>query len=246
MNSRILILALAAIFVIAVAVPALGQTNEVTPTVTQELSVRALAKARLALLTARSAKSESRRAARTAEAALNVAKQATGPTGSTGAVGPTGATGPAAAAVQSDFAAAAVVTESTTFEQLSGGPSVTVTVPSSGLIEVWAQATMDEPGGVSLYEDGQPMPGQSESALCTNEPGEGVLFAGVPIGPPGPITVGTPAPTGFCGTEGPPGGVLFQTTPGQHTYELRYEIAGCGCAPEVTFSNRLLRVGPRL
>jgi hypothetical protein len=230
-----MVLALAAILVIAVAVPALGQTNEVAPTVTQSLSTRALAKARLALLTARSAKSQSRVAARTAGAAVNTANDAKATATATQA-------SLDSTRIVSGLAAGSVTTESEKFVQLPGGPSVTVNVPSSGLIEVWAQATMNESGAVALYEDGQSMAGQSEE--CAHAPGEGALFS-FPFPPGELVTVGTPASFGSCAVEGPPGSVLFQTSPGKHTYELRYEI-NCGCTPEVTFSKRLLRVGPRL
>jgi len=244
MNRKLTILGLAAILVLAVAVPALGASSTVTPTVSEDLSVRALAKARLALLTARSAKSESRRAVRTAEAAMNAANEAKST--SKGATGPAGPAGTSAPAIQSGLAAGAVTTESETFTQLPGGPKVTVTVPSSGLIEVWGQATMSDAGAVSLYEDGQQMPGQNEFEFCVNAGSGGALFAAGGIGPPGAATLGTPSPSGFCGTEGAPGSVLFQTTPGSHTYELRYELLECGCAPEVTFTDRLLRIAPRL
>jgi len=241
MNSRLTVLALVTVLLAAVAVPALAAPSEATPDV-QGISVRALAKARLALLTARSAKAESRRAARTAEAALNAAGKAVGPTGATG---PTGPTGPSQGEVQSDFAVAAVTTELETFEQLTGGPTVSVTVPASGLIEVWGQATMEEGGAVSLFEDGVHMPGQNNSEICTPAVAGGILFAGFGPGPgfEPTLTVGTPSST-FCGTFGAPGAVMFETTPGVHTYELRYSI-GCGCEPEITFSDRLLRVAPR-
>lgn len=234
MNSRLTFLALVAVLIAAFAVPALAAPTEVTPKVTQ-LSTRALAKARLALLTARSAKSQSRVAARTAQAAVNTANDAKTTAASTQAA-------LEATKVQSDYAAGGVTTESEAFAQLAGGPSVAVTVPASGLIEVWAQATMSEPGAVSLYEDGQQMAGQAQN--CGPEEIGGVLFAGFPLGP-GATIASTPATAGFCSTEGAPGSVLFQTSPGKHTYELRYSV-GCGCAPEVTFSKRLLRVAPRL
>jgi len=234
-NSRIAIFVLAALFVVTASVPALGQTKTVTPSVEQDLSTRALAKARLALLTARSAKSESRRAARTAQAAVNTAADAKGVAAGTQAA-------LASTQIQSGFAAGSVTTESASFVQLPGGPSVTVTVPSSGLIEVWAQATMDESGAVALYEDGQSMPGQAEE--CAHNPGEGALFS-LPFPAGEDVTIATPASLGSCSIEGPPGSVLFQTSPGRHVYELRYQV-GCGCSPEVTFSKRLLRVGPRL
>jgi hypothetical protein len=48
---------------------------------------------------------------------------------------------------------------------------------------------------------------------------------------------------GFCATVGAPSPVTFQTTPGAHTYELRYAFCGCS-GTEVTFSNRRLWVNP--
>jgi hypothetical protein len=247
MNRKLLLLGLVAVLVIAVAVPALGASTSVTPQVSQELSVRALAKARLALLTARSAKSESRRAARTAEAALNAAGKAIGPTGPAGPPGPAGSGPPP---VQSDFVAATVGTESETYVQLPGGPSVTVDATASGLVEVWAQVTFHDAGAVGLFEDGQLMAGQSE--FCAPEEEERGLLALLEPGlSPKPMTLSTPSgfsytPLGvFCGGFGPPAPALFQTSPGHHSYELRYQF-GCSCEPEAAFSNRLLRVAPRL
>jgi hypothetical protein len=244
MTRKLTILSLAAILVIAIAVPAFGAGAPVTPQVTQELSVRALAKARLALLTARSAKSQSRVAVRTAEAAVNTSNDA---------VKSAGEAKSAAAAtqailnlthIQSALAAGAATTESEKFEQLPGGPSLSVDVPSSGLLEVWAQVRFSGEGAVALFEDGQLMAGQAEN--CGFEEVEPALLSSqIPV----PITLATPSTppfaSPFCGVEGPPAGVLFQTTPGKHTYELRYTI-GCGCEPEATFSKRLLRVAPRL
>jgi hypothetical protein len=232
-NRRFLLVLLTAVLAIGLVVPALGQVDSVAPTIDRQSMARAVAKARLALLTARSAKSESRRAARTAQAAVNTATDAKGVAAATQAALDS-------TKVQSALAAGGVTTDSLTFVQLPGGPRVAVTVPSSGLLEVWAQVTMSDAGAVSLYEDGQQMAGQSD--LCGNGDG-GALFAGGGF-TPDPETVGTPASNGLCATSGPPGPVLFQTTPGQHTYELRYE--SCGCSPDVTFTNRRLLVGPRL
>jgi hypothetical protein len=237
MTRRLPILIPAVIAAIAVAVPAFAAPAKVTPKLDQRSVTRALAKARLALLTARSAKSQSRVAVRTAGAAVNTANEAKGvATATQAALDST--------RIQSGFAAGGVSTESETPVQLPGGPTVTVAVPSSGLIEVWAQARIDEGGAVALYEDGQRMAGQNETPLCTEGETGGILFAGIPIGP-GPTIVGTPSPAGTCGTEGAPGSVLFQTSPGVHTYELRY-LLGCSCEPKATFSKRSLRVGPRL
>jgi hypothetical protein len=132
-----------------------------------------------------------------------------------------------------------------------GGPSVTLSVSQAGnapsgtaLIEVAAQAHIDDDAGaVALYQDGSPMPGQSD--VCDQV-----------AGTPGPAlftstdglsgTWSTPASiaiTGNCGSTGPAAPVMFVTTPGKHTYELRY--AFCGCAgSDATFSQRKLWVTP--
>jgi hypothetical protein len=236
MNRRFLLLTLVIILVTAAAVPAFGAgTETVSPTFDGKASTRALAKARLALLTARSAQGLARNAFNNSKTAKEESANAKTEAAATKAT-------LESLKVKSAVAAGEAKTESQSFVSLPGGPSVTVTVPSSGLIEVWGQATMSEPGAVSLFEDGQQMAGQAKN--CGPEEIGGVLFAGFSL-VPGPITAATPASTGFCSTEGAPGSVLFQTTPGSHTYELRYSV-GCGCAPEVTFSNRLLRVAPRL
>jgi hypothetical protein len=234
MNSRLTLLALVAVLLAAFAVPALAAPKEATPSV-QSISTRALAKARLALLTARSAKSQSRTAARTANAAVNTANEAKGTATATQATVDS-------LRIKSALATGAVSTTEEKFVALPGGPSVAVTVPSSGLIEVWAQMTVLEDGAAALFEDGQKMVGQGEACGAGFDTGLiAVKFPG-----PEPTTIATPGAPGFvgCGVLGPPGSVLFQTSPGTHTYELRYE--SCGCSPEATFSNRLLRVAPRL
>jgi hypothetical protein len=250
MNRRALLLILVTILVAAAAVPALGAgTETVTPTFDTKASVRALAKARLALLTARSAKSESRRSVRTAESAQIAAADAKAKAAATQAALD-------ATHVQSAIASGSVSTESESYVQLAGGPSVTLTAPSSGLIEIWAQVTFSGEGSTALFEDGQLLAGQSE--FCAPEEEGRALLSAFETGGGPPVTVSTPSSLAFggfggpiiCGTFGPPAPVLFQTTPGSHTYELRYKAAPpCGCPgsePEVTVSNRRLFVGPRL
>ncbi len=130
----------------------------------------------------------------------------------------------------------------------AGGPSVTVTVPASGLIEVWAQASIVD-GAVSLYEDGQQVPNQDPDDLCVSliggpPPPDGPLLAAPGGGPPA-LTLATPggASLGWCGNTSAPGPVLFDTSPGQHTYDLRY--AWCGCGTQADFADRMLTVAPR-
>jgi hypothetical protein len=75
---------------------------------------------------------------------------------------------------------------------------------------------------------------------------DGTLFdAPGNIAGPGPFS--TPAILGIlgCATVGAPGPVLFQTTPGVHTYELRYAFVNCGCGDtQAAFSNRRLWINP--
>lgn len=224
-------LALAVVLALAVAVPVLAAPERAVAPKVVAVSKQAMKKSRTALRVARQAKRQARGAAESAAAALAAAGSQ-----------------PATPRIQVGLAAAAATTESESFVALEGGPSVEVTVPASGLIEVWAQATMDEAGAVSLYQDGAEMPGQSEN--CGAPEGGSGLFSGENLGGSGEtFTVGTPAAGFFCGTEGAPGPVLFQTTPGTHRYELRYASCGCGGggpeASPVTFSARRLYVAPR-
>lgn len=235
MSRKLMVLGLAAVLAIVVAIPVVAQERAVTPKL-QKISKRALKKSRTALRT-------SRAAMRQVQIANQQARDAAGVGNLAAAAAADAQRTIASTQVRSGFASGSVSTESEEFVALAGGPSVQVTVPPSGLIEVWAQATISEDGAVSLYEDGRPLGGQAE--LCGPE-GPGVLFA-VEGGSPEPLTVATPAGfgPGFCGTLGAPAPVLFQTAPGAHTYELRYADCGCG-GGETTFSNRRLFVGPRL
>ena len=129
-----------------------------------------------------------------------------------------------------------------------GGPSLTVNVPSPGLVDVWVRVDVEDNadgGAVALFVDGQLAPGQAP--LCDPDiPRALLLWEGTSGG--GPVTVSTPSATigagSGCGTLGPPGPVQIQTSAGSHTFELRYaDPCPCGSSQ---FSNRLLRVGPRL
>lgn len=238
MSRKLMILGLAVVLVIAVAIPVVAQERVVTPKL-QKISKRALKKSKTALRTSRAAARQAQLAKQQTGVAERLATNA----------------GAAAAAAQADVdatrirratAAGPVVTSSESFVSLPGGPSVQVTVPPSGLIEVWAQAMIDEEGSVALFEDGRHMPGQAD--FCQSEAEDrGVLF-GIDASPGDPIVVSTPAlaGVGICGSLGVPGPVLFEATPGTHTYELRYLSCGCGGPSAVTFSNRRLFIAPRL
>jgi len=126
-----------------------------------------------------------------------------------------------------------------------GGPSVHLTVPSSGLIEVWAQAEIkdDNGGAVALFEDGKPVTGGTDADFCgTND----ALFLMTGGGSGSFGAFGTPANPSFigCTAAGAPAAVIFQRTPGPHTYDLRY--SDCGCGGGGVFRNRVLRVAGRL
>jgi hypothetical protein len=235
MTRKSMVLALAAVLVIAVAIPVVAQNRVATPKL-QKISKKALKKSKTALRTSRAAMRQTQVAKQQARDASGVGRLA-------GAAAANAQATIASTRVRSAFASDSVTTSSEEFVALAGGPAVQVTVPPSGLIEVWAQATINEDGAVSLYQDGRPMGGQA--ALCGPE-GPGTLFA-VEGSPGEPLTVATPTGPGIgiCGSLGPPAPVLFQTTPGDHTYELRY--ADCGCGGGATaFSDRRLFVGPRL
>jgi hypothetical protein len=168
-----------------------------------------------------------------------------GATGPTGPQGPQGTPAPSAGGIRYAAVATAERTGSESWTQLATpGPSVTVTVPASGMIAVTATVEVDEENGaVSLFEDGDQLPGQAPASACDGP--DGVLF-NAPFGFGGRGPWGTPGvfALGVCATVGAPGPVTFATDPGEHTYELRYAYCGCNPGGEVTFLNRKLWVAP--
>ena len=266
MSRKALVGVLAVVVALAVAIPALADSGTTAKSAgVRGLSTRALAKAKVALRIARGAKRVSHKAAGTAAAAQTAASAAQ--SAATGAkVEATQAAGKAASAREVaggaelkageakaelaatrpkiGFAEGSVSTESLSFQKLAGGPSVTVDVPPTGLIQVWAQALIEGEGAVSLYEGSQQVEGQAID--CNGA--KGVLFAATSLGEPDPVLAGTPAAfdsSGFCATLGASGPVLFRTTAGEHSFELRY--AACTCGPpadKATFSERRLVVAP--
>lgn len=180
----------------------------------------------------------SKKANKTAKKALKKANQALAQGGGAGSV-------PGFAEV-----AGQVTTDDDTQFVSLGGPSVTVTVPQAtngapgtGFIEVVASARVsDEAGAVALYQDGTNISENEQCQLALGTP-EPPLFAtpdglGGPYGTPGAIDI-----IGSCATSGNPGPVTFITTPGQHTYELRYNYCGCS-GTDADFSQRRLWVTP--
>jgi Collagen triple helix repeat (20 copies) len=177
---------------------------------------------------------------------------ATGPAGSPGTPGADGQTGPPGPAGQPpklQFASesAGAATNDTTFQDL-GGPSLTVDVPASGLVEIYAQVTFDgETGAAALYDGSTRAAGQ-DPTCGPNPPTDPALIRADASGFGGPLTTATGTSpniiTDGCGTLGPPTPVLFQLSPGTHTLSLRY--AQCGCsASDAEFSDRKLWASPR-
>lgn len=262
MSRRAVVMVLTAVIAVAIAIPALADSGTTAKTASVKgLSVRALGKAKAALRTARSAKRNVHKAVVAATAAQDSA-EASSASAATAKTEAAQAFGKAASAREVaggaelkaketaealagtrpaiGFAAGEVTSESLSFQKGSGGPAVTVNVPQTGLVQVWAQALVEGEGAVSLYEGNQQVEGQASD--CNGA--KGVLFA---IESPGETTLAaTPASfdlTGACATLGAPGPVLFRTTGGTHTFELRY--AACSCEPgpdKAIFSERRLVV----
>jgi len=234
---RWMLVGLALVAIVAVAVPALaGVSGGKEPRL---FDVSQIANA--SRIKAHHALGVARKARKRAERALKLARKNV-PVAGTSAPVPVFAE-----------ASGAVTTGSTTsYVALSGGPSVTVSVPQAtnapqgtGLIQVAAQAHVgDDAGAVALFQDGSAMPVQSD--ICQTVaglPGPALFASGDGLGG----TWGTPASiefsTGACGSTGPAGPVMFVTTAGSHTYELRYAFCGCS-ATDATFSQRRIWVTP--
>lgn len=270
MSRRAVVILLAGVIAAAVAIPALAAAGGGAKSASVKgLSVRALAKAKAALRNARAAKRSVHRAATSASEARDAAAAAQGSATASQSSASSASSAAANASKQAtladekagganlkaeeakealaatkphlDVAEGPVTTESTSFQKLADGPAVSVEVPTSDLVQVWAQALIDGPGAVSLYEDGKPAEGQALDCNGAN----GVLFS---LDAPEPILAATPAAfsvSSDCATLGAPGPVLFQVATGTHSFELRYAACSCGGPPELaTFSERRLVVQP--
>jgi hypothetical protein len=116
------------------------------------------------------------------------------------------------------------------------GPSVTVTVPASGLVEVYARVHIknDDANGegqVGLRIDGAPAEGcGANGLLILTLANQDLDFA----------------TGGGCGIQGSGNSIMVTATPGTHTFDLVYGIGKIGGAPTtVHFSDRRLYVAPR-
>ena len=234
MKRRWMLAGLALVAIVAVAVPALAGVSGGREPRLFDVATASRTKARHALGVAKKARKRAERALRLARKNVPVP----------------GATVPAPVLAE---ASGAVTTASTSaYVARPDGPSLTVSVPQAtgapqgtGLIEVAAQAHIGvDAGGIALFQDGSAMAGQSE--LCETVaglPGPALFASADTLAG----TWGTPASiesiTGACGSTGPAGPVMFATTPGSHTYELRYAFCGCS-GTAATFSQRRLWVTP--
>lgn len=265
---------LALVALVAAAVPAFGD-DSVAPSLDRRASAGALARAQRALGLSRQARRLARRARAAAVNAGFRAEEARGHANAATALGEENRSqlvnaqgGVKAADARIDALEAQVralaeqggggaeavsatepglvSTSSPTGEyEALGGPSVQVTVPPSGLIEVWAQVAIndEEGGGVGLFEDGQEVDGVAEPELCGED---SALIDAVGAGPGNFVLYATPPVPGLigCTSAGAPAAVLLSRPPGPHTYELRYAQCSCGGAP-AEFKDRTLRVAPR-
>src|SRR4051794_11103892 len=118
------------------------------------------------------------------------------------------------------------------------GPSVTVNVPASGLVEVYARVHIKNDangfGQVGLQIDGAPAKAcGTDGGLLNSQEGDDLDFA-----------TGT---TNTCYANLPGGPVIITTTPGTHTFTLVYKILHDSGHPDTTvhFSDRRLYVAPR-
>ncbi len=131
------------------------------------------------------------------------------------------------------------------------GPSVTIDVPASGLVAVFASADLKVIGNyfpsfatVGLFVDGNLAPGLPDcgggggglmKTQTTNSPTAYATFFTGPVG-------GNADCAGTTTQYGQP--VIVKVTPGQHTFELRY-VAGNTVASSLSAArNRLLVVTP--
>ena len=180
MERRYLVTALALVFALAAITPTLGAqsqsqrmlANSNFPVRTAKAAKRIAKRARtIAYGASRAPRPRPRQARMAAVKSADEAKANAAQATATAAQAKTSADATAAELAglhaRSDADAGTVTTdEENTFVDL-GGPSVDVTVPASGLIEVWAQATISD-GVVSLFEDGQQLPGQDPNGACSS------------------------------------------------------------------------------
>jgi hypothetical protein len=173
-----------------------------------------------------------------------------GAPGLDGAPGSDGAPGaPATWTSSTVVAAEAISTNSSVGPPLADlatvGPEVIVTVPASGLVEVYAQADFSSSSSNIVGRVGLSVDSNLTLVGCGSK--TGVLFDD---GPPDgtSVTVATSARGGTtnCGARLPglASPLIVHTTPGSHHFKLVYSASTSDAGSTVTFSNRLLAVAP--
>jgi hypothetical protein len=232
---------LAACIVVSVVSPALGAPDAVSAVSLAKRVARALDLAK---------KADER-----SKDALARAKKPgpEGPPGATGATGQRGPAGPPGAPATWASATVGVSQSINTnnpsfpgFQDLGTvGPQVTVNVPASGLVELYAQARIDgtsnSVGGLGLAIDGV----TSNSVRCFTRAG---LLLETPETPAASFATAPSADGTACGTAlpGMPGPLMLSLSPGQHTFKIVYYAVSASAGPEtVTFSDRRLHVAAR-
>jgi hypothetical protein len=262
MQTRGLVVAIALVLALAVAAPTIGATTS-----RGVIAENALDIAKDARSIAKSAKRTANRARGAAQSALDIANGANAAANvastkadnaqasanaaagkadtassaatSAGAKADAVAADLAASKAKTQTVAASVTTSNQTGYDDLGGPSVTVTVPASRMVELWAQVDAED-GAVAVFEDGA-LVDLDPNVACA---GPGGAILSVPGSPNAIVSTPNGSPFGgLCGGAGPPAPILLTTSPGEHTYSLRY--ADCGCGGTVNFSDRFLAVAPR-
>jgi hypothetical protein len=163
-----------------------------------------------------------------------------GAQGGQGIQGDIGPTGPGAAFATASVADVLTLQGNGDFF-ISAGPNVTVTVPASGLIEVWAEAELRQVSGSASYP---PMVGLREDGVDSLPlPFCQFDIKGILTVPPA-VTSFTHAFTGGpqCGRTVNPAPLILRTSPGAHTYSMVYVNRPTVVAE---FRNRFLAVAPR-
>ena len=116
---------------------------------------------------------------------------------------------------------------------LGAGPSVTVDVPSNGIVNILARATL-APNGVACVVALAEPPATDEDTIADQQ----LLYSDT--GPPAAVVS---RPGGASGVGESPfhaGWISFPASAGSHTYELVYWAAGGGGPETCTVSNRTL------
>lgn len=127
------------------------------------------------------------------------------------------------------------------------GPSVTVEVPPSGLVEIYAQARLASSSGglsaIATVMDDAEFESYGHTSIPLPECGATLPLRGILA------TASTSWVTVYTGGDGcgrthNPGTILHRTTPGLHTFTL-YFATSVGSVGTISAADRVLAVAPR-